>query len=271
MFIPEPGFFFLEADLSQAESRVVYCLTGDPGLIAHAHSNPWEYDDHKRTASIIFRVPQPDVTKEQRYFGNPPRHARHYGMRGRRMSENLLKEGIVRTDDECEHWLTTLGEAEPGIDRWQRQVRQTILRDRMLANSWGQTIDFQYERLSDELYRVGYAWSPQSEIANLLNQWGWLPLRAWIKAGRMQSRIRLQNHDALLIATLPDEAYDVACFLQQSLERPRTYNGVECVIPVEYKVGLTWATKHEFKRLPDRYGFNEVIKEMLGKKGEKAA
>lgn len=273
-FIPDPGCFFLEVDLSTAESRCVYCLTGDPALIAYAQSKPWEFDDHRRTATIVFNLPADTewngrrvissrVDKDQRYFAKHTRHAAHYGERGRRMSDNLLKEGIVRTADECDRWLDSLLAVDRGIPDWHRQVRQQVLRDRTMGNSWGHTVDWTYERLSDDLYRMAYAWQPQSEIQELLNQWGFIPLDRMIQRDRLRSRINVNMHDSLLISTTLDEAYDIAAFLRESLERPRTYGGVKCSIPTELKCGTTWQCSLEFKRLPSRAEFATAVREML--------
>jgi len=267
-YVPDPGHVLLEADLSTAESRVVYCLTGDADLIAIARSTPDEFDDHKRTATLLFGL-TPDATwhgirycahptKDQRYFAKRTRHAAGYGMRGATMSEGLLKEGIVRTPDECDAWITRLLEVDAPVKAWQRATRIAVMRTRRMENSWGCVIDWADERLSDDLYREAYAWRPQSEIGCLMLSWGVAPLHTWLTQRRSAARIVNTVYDSVIVSTPPGDAYDIAAFLVGSLERPRVYDGVACVIPVELKLGATWRGDVEFKRLPDRATFTEA-------------
>lgn len=276
-YVPDPGHVFLEADLSTAESRVVYCLTGDPALIAIARSSPEEFDDHTRTATMVFGL-APDAvwheiaycahpTKEQRYLAKRVRHASHYGMRGATMSDGLLKDGVVRTPEECDQWIERLLDTDAPIRAWQRAVRIAVLRTRRLTNSWDCTIDLADERLSDDLYREAYAWRPQSEIGCLMLSWGVIPLHAWLT--RRGSAARLVNtvYDSVLVSTPPDEAYDLAAFLAETLERPRVYDGVVCTIPLEFKLGRTWQGDVGYKRLPDRATFTEAARTLARPRG----
>lgn len=265
-FVPDDGCIFLEGDLSQAEKRIVDVLTGDPALIANAQSKPWEFDAHTHNAAIIFNVPVATVTKEQRYMGKRAVHASNYGMHGKRLSEALLMDDIVRLPDECQGMIDAYLNACPAIRTWQRDVRKTIMRRGRLVNSWGRELNFAGERMHDDTYRRGYAFVPQSEIGDLLNQWGLVPMWRWLRTNRMRSRINLQCHDALLISCPPDEAYTVAWYMRETLERPRVYNGVELSIPVEFALGRTWAKEREFKQLPDRTEFEATIQELLDRK-----
>jgi hypothetical protein len=262
-FIPDDGCFFLEGDLSQAESRVVYALTADPALTAKAQSKPWEYDTHTHNAAMIFNIPVAQVTKEQRYLGKRAIHAGHYGMHGKRLSEAFLLDGIVRTPDECQTMIDAYFTACPAILTWQATVRKTIMRTGTLTTSWGRTLSFAGERLNDDTYRRGYAFQPQSEIGDLLNQWGLVPVWRWLKRERMQSHINCQIHDALLISVTPDEAYDVATFMADTLERSRHYNTIPLSIPVEFSLGRSWVKEREIKQLPDRYTFNATVRDLL--------
>ena len=73
----------------------------------------------------------------------------------------------------------------------------------------------------------------------------------------------MQTHDSLTVSCPAEEAYDVAAFLRESLERPRTYYGTSLVIPVEVKIGRTWKMDHEYKRLPDRDEFDATVRDIL--------
>jgi uracil-DNA glycosylase family 4 len=252
-FVPEPGWWFVEADLSQAEDRIVKMLaaavTSNAALRDRARAQPWENDEHRRAAAIIFKHPTLDaVTKHERYLGKRVRHATNYGMGGRTLSEDLLKDGLTLTTDECDRMIQAIHHADPEIQAWQAAVRQQVLHHRALVNSWGRMRTFDHERLDDEAYRSAYAFVPQSEVPDLINQYGLVPVASWLHDRR--SRLHLQVHDSLLLSCPIDEMWDVMHFLATSLARPRRIGGESLVIPVEFKVGRTWAGELEFKRFP---------------------
>lgn len=273
LYKPDRGMFFLEVDLSQAESRVVYCLTGDPDLIAIARLQPWEFDDHNRTAGIVFRKPLDGkwpcglsryaVTKDERYFGKRTRHASNYGLRGRRFSDELLKEGYVKTPEECEQWIDTLMSRDAAIPRWHQRVRQMVLRDKAITNGFGTVLDFEFERLSDDLYRRAYAFEPQSMVGMILNEYGFKPLDAWLVEAEMLSKINLQRHDSLTISTIPEEAWAIWQFLRASLDVEQTYYGTRLAIPCELKLGLDQSMGVEFKKPPTKDEFDNAVARML--------
>src|SRR5579872_6066211 len=97
---------FLEVDLSQAEDRVVKCYTKSPRLIERARAMPWENDEHIRAAKVLFGAEI--VTKEQRYTAKRSRHGGNYGMSGKKLSEEMLKDGYTYTPKECDAFITKI-------------------------------------------------------------------------------------------------------------------------------------------------------------------
>ena len=255
--------FLLELDLSQVESRIVYMLTRDESLIKEARALPWEYDMHTENAREIFKLPpQAPVTKEQRYLGKRTVHAAQRGMRGKTMSEHMLKDGFVLTPTQCEVFIDSYFSAKrPVQDIYFFETGMTVRRDRKLRNSWGREIEWKYDRFSDDLYREAYSWVPQSEAAELLNQWGLIPAFRFLK-GR-ETKLCGQIHDALLLETNYKEAYAVANHIRSSLERPRIYSdGNELVVPVSMKIGRTWKGDHEFVKFPEFDEFHTKLSEL---------
>src|SRR5688572_14671325 len=62
-FIPEPGWWFVSADYSQVELRIVAHLSGDTGLIDAFTAGE---DIHRRTAAEVLGLPIGSVTPDQR-------------------------------------------------------------------------------------------------------------------------------------------------------------------------------------------------------------
>lgn len=248
----------LECDLSQAEGRVVYVRSRDAKLIELARTRPDEFDMHTHNASVIFGCEPKLVTKEQRYLGKKTVHGAQRGLGGEKMAGELLKDGHVISAWECSKFLRAYLN-DTGLDRsYMPEVRKRLLQDRVLINAWGRRWSVKYERMNEDLYRRGYSWYPQSDVADLLNQRGFLPLSRFIRREGLQARINLQVHDSLVISTPPNEAYTIARFLRDSLETPIDYEGIPLAMPVEVKLGRTWKGDVEFKKLPKRAAFTEI-------------
>lgn len=248
-------------DLSRAEERVQLMLGRDPRDIEQARSHPDEFDSYKDTAAGIYGVPYEKVQKPQRQVGKFTTLAALRGLAGPRMSDELLKQGLVFTGDECTRWLSAYHARHPAIEHaYFPEVRKQVFRNRALANTWGRVIRFDDERLSDELYRQAYSFLPQSEVADLMNQWGLVPLWRAIRDNPLDAvaNINAQIHDALLISCQPEAAYGIALWLRNHLERPRLYLGEAMTVPLSYKLGSTWKGSVEFTRLPSRSDFTDA-------------
>lgn len=264
---------FLEADLSQSEGRMVLALTNDPEMVRLARTKPWEFDMHVHNAAIVFQQSPEELLswkktnrveyEKRRYLGKRSVHGAQRDMHGGRLSQLLLLDGHVVSVDTCDKYLRSYHAKYPSIREWFRDIRKLVMRDKMLVNSWGRRIDFRYDRLDDELFRQAYSFLPQSENADLLNQWGLLP--TWMFVKSLTNRPpNVQVHDSLLCSLEPMHVYDVAVFIRDNLERPRIYAGNSLVIPVEFKLGINWGADEQkgegvsFKRLPPRKEFEEI-------------
>ena len=257
-------------------------LTRSPRLIKLARLKPWEWDAHVHSASIAFGKNDDGINKDERYIGKRGRHATNYDMHGRRLSDELLKEGYTFTSDECQAIIDRLHRDSPEVKEvFHKEIRKEIMRARCLTNSWGFIIDYTYERLNDDLYRRGYAFRPQSDIGILMNKWGLVPLHEFLQQpcchehthtyGRLphefaSSRainINLHMHDSLTISTPPEHAWEVAEFMRQRLERPLYYYGEPLTVWCEFTLGRTWEGDHEFKQLPSRKEFTEIAHSLV--------
>jgi len=239
-------------------------LTRDPALVAEAQSKPWKYDMHTNSAKLIFSLPlETEVTYDQRYLGKKAVHGAQRDMSGYRLSDELLKEGYVKTQDECDLMIAKYHQMKPAIKQvYFAEVRDIIWNKRSLTNSWGRTIKWKHDRFEVELYKEGYSWMPQSEAAELLNQWGLIPTWKYIREHKLRSKIVAQVHDELLIETIVEEAWFVAECFRWYIERPRDYSGNQLVVPVTLAVGKNWAGDFEWKKFPGREEFNSKCEEL---------
>ena len=264
IFVPDDDRIFVEVDLSQAEDRIVkvlaYCVAPRQELLDRARAMPWENDEHKRAAMVIFHIPDTAVSKDQRYIGKRGRHAGNYGLGGQGLADQLIKDGYVYTPAECADFIAAVIDRDtPEIREWQKATRIEILKRKRLMNDWGRVLDFTWDRMDNDTFRRAYAFLPQSSVPSILNQYGTIPLHRAIRANGWRAAINVNGHDSLLISVHHEDAWKVYDFTRRSLERPRYYGDkkIELTIPTEAKIGLNWAFEGgaEFKRPPSRDEF----------------
>lgn len=261
LFLPEPGHVLLEVDGSAVEGRLGFVHTHDHELIRLARLRSSVFDQHKYVASLIFLKPEAEVTRDERQVAKSINHAAMRDVQGLRISETLLKDGFVFSEEACEGHLTAYHKAFPAIRQWQQRIRRELRARKRLVNAWGRVWDVRYEVMNAELFRRGYSWLLQSECAEWMNTRGFVPVWQYVR-GR-QSRLLLHEHDGLVLSCPVEEVYDVALFLKEHLEVPRTYDGVELSIPLEYKVGRSWGESEEYKELPSRKELEATSKALM--------
>jgi len=250
-FLADAGTVLLRCDLSQAESRIVDMLTLHAKHLDRARSQPWDRDVHREAAAIVFGISESEVTEDQRYLTKRAKYAGVYDITATELSRQLAKEAIFQSPEHCQKLINKA--VEPPIREWQQRVRATIMRDRVLGNSWGWTFDFSHLRLDRETYKRGYAFQPQSEIAFLMHHWGFLALATAIKERRFNARINAHVHDELVISVNTNQVYEVMQFLKESLERPRRYSSAgPLVVPCTWALGRTWKGDRKWDRFPER-------------------
>lgn len=238
-FVPDPGCVFVQFDLSQIEDRVVKFLTGAERMRALARRPPWEADIHKETAAAIFRVAESEVTKEQRYLGKRTRHAKNYDMGEDVFSDTLLKDGVVRTPEECRMYLGALRDSEPEVPEWQRETRAKLMFERRLQASCGFTWHFDYHRLNRETYKSAYSLVPQHEAVCILNTHGLVPLDRWLEK-HGAGRINVHAHDALLASVRPAMVPAYVAEAWRLLTRPWPVAGALMPVFVSCEIGKSW-------------------------------
>ena len=257
---------FLQADLSQAENRVGLMLTRDPRMIELARTAPWELDMHSFNAGIVFgddhmarmKRENPSEFKELRQLGKAISHGGQRGMGGQKLSDRIFKvTSRYIPPDVCDKHLAAYMRYYAPLKDYFKDIRLQIVKYRALLNSWGRLLRFTYDHLDDDaVFREAYSFLPQSEVADLLNQYGFRPLYAEMMR-RYNRPVNLQVHDSLLVSVPAEDAYDVAMFLKDALERPRIYYGAPMTIPVSFSVGSTWDVEYEFAKPFSRAEFDE--------------
>jgi len=264
-FLADEGCVFIRIDMSQIEDRVVKMYTRQPKMVELANRHPSEYDAHTHNASKIFGISEEEVDYDRRYFGKKVVHGSQRALGANGLSEALLKEGYFKTPKQCQAMIDAYFKEFPEIyDHYFPFIRKLMMKYRSLTNTWGRVIHFKYDQFDNALYRRGYSWPPQSECADLLNQWGIIPAYKYVVQNRLRTRLNMQIHDEVAASCPPEEAYDYTMFVVKSLEQPRYYFGNKLVVPAEVTIGKDWKdSEHEFKKMPSRKEFEEVVYSVL--------
>jgi DNA polymerase-1 len=259
MFIPDPGFIFLEPDLSGAEARVVAILADDFRLLK---AFKYDIDIHRLTAAWIFNcAPEEDlelfwksedaigslaakinsilkwnIDDEQRQLGKKFRHAGNYDMQKRTASENA---GI--SEWRAEQILKKFHDTNPNIRlKFHKEIQEALSnnnrtlvspngRQRLFLNKWG-----------DELFKEAYAQIPQSTVSDQNKK------AAMACEYRIPSlQILVESHDSFL-AQIPINELDAAIpIIREEMESEIDFKNCSLSrgilkIPCEIKIGENW-------------------------------
>lgn len=210
LFVPDPGYVIIDADLDRADVQVVIWEADDDDLKAKIREG---VDLHIENAKDIFGLRSiHDVTKLQRqqtkgfvhgtnYAGKPPTMAKTVGLT------------THEADQAQKRWFS----AHPGILEWHRRTEMQLQTTRTVYNMFGYR-RFYFERI-EGLLPQALAWNPQSTVGivtnrGLMNIYQDLP----------QVQLLLQVHDSLVFQ-IPHNA--VGTLL------PKIKTALEIVIPYD--------------------------------------
>lgn len=261
--ISDRNMIYVYPDGEQAEARMVGRLAQDAVYNAIFESGD---DVHLLMAERIFGIPYEEGLR--RYKENPDSfeerdlakrtvHANNYGMGVKKFSQ------IIRKHINIAKLLSTRYHQEfPGIQgTFQAGVRKQLEQSRLLWNPFGRRRQF-FGRMDEELYRKGYAYIPQSTIADWLDigclrlwkLWKnkleipehdpmckYLDVREYAGQG-LWVEPSIQIHDGLLTQVPANQIRQAIPFIRQVLGFPIHLDDGPLTIPVDIKIGTRWGT-----------------------------
>lgn len=235
MFIPDDDKVFINADLSQAEARVVAALAGETRLMQIFERGG---DIHRRNAANIFRKPEEEVTYDERTLAKRIIHASNYGMGPVTFAKTA---GI--SIPESKRLLNAYFAEYPRIRLWHMQIASILKRSgRVLVTPLGRKRIF-LNKWNDALLKEAYAYQAQSTVADLLN----MGLRATHEHYKNSDvEILLQIHDAILLQCPRDMVPEVARTVKRLLEIPIEINNHTLLIPADITVGDSWGSLEDY-------------------------
>jgi uracil-DNA glycosylase family 4 len=228
IFIPDEGKVFVNADLSQAEARVVAWLAQEDRLIQVFRDGG---DIHSRNAAKIFRKAEVDVTASEREIAKRVIHASNYGMGPITFSRQAGVKVV-----EAKRLLNAYFAEFPRIKLWHMSIDNQLRNTRTLVTPLGRRRTF-FNRWDESLKKEAYAYIPQSTVADLLNMG---LRRLYARYLGTDVEVLLQIHDAVLLQVPIKKVSEIAQEVKNILTIPLTINHREMVIPVDISTGNTW-------------------------------
>jgi DNA polymerase-1 len=235
-FVAKEGWFFVAADYSQIELRVLAHVSQDAELLDAFHR---DQDVHARTAAAVYGIPIQEVTKVQRSIAKTVNFGLIYGQSAFGLSQ--------QTDldfDEAERFIDTYFAKYPGVKKWLDKTRneahvegyvETLLgRRRYFPELKGQRRAYAGARAAAARQAIN---APIQGTAADILKIAMINLDRLLDARGLQARMVLQVHDEVVLEVPADE-------LEKVIEATRTEmeNAYQLSVPlkVDIEFGEDW-------------------------------
>jgi DNA polymerase-1 len=240
VFIAQPGWKLIEADLEQAEARLVAWFAQDKVLIDFLLSGG---DIHRWNASIIFSTTMEKITTEQRYFAKRVVHGFNYGLGpGHLVDMARLEANVFITMAEAKVMKAKYFAGCPSVVKWHGEIERIMSKgDRTLVTPFGRRRTF-YGRPGPDLHRKMVAFTPQSTCVDYANT---AMVRIALRFPEGKAHMLLQTHDGM-VATVRDEVVkDCRQIMLEELATRLVIHNRDLVIPAAIKIGQNWGDVRE--------------------------
>jgi DNA polymerase-1 len=226
------------ADYSQIELRLLAHLSQDPELLATFQRDG---DIHRHTASLIYGVPESEVTSEQRSAMKAVNFGIIYGM-----SAFGLSKGLEISNQDAATFIEEYFARYPRVRAYLNEQIETAKRDGYVQTLLGrrryipelQSPDGTMRQFGE---RIAVNAPIQGTAADIIKL-AMVHLAARLEQDGLKSRMILQVHDELVFETPPEERARLAGLVREVMEAP-----VELSVPLKVviKAGPNWLQMQE--------------------------
>lgn len=246
-FIPlKSGHVIVAADYSQVELRILGHLTQDPGLLKAFQENQ---DIHAYTASLIFEVPEKDVTPQMRDTAKRVNFGIIYGMSAFGLAKDL---GISQADAQefIDKYFSRYPKVKDFMDNAIRQCQEkgfvtTLLNRRRYIPE----INSPNESMKQFAQRQAINTPVQGSAADLMKL-AMIGIHRELKERKLASQILITVHDELVLDVPGKEKDEIVALLRKRMEHPfvlpeATQMELSVPIKVSIKTGANWLEAKE--------------------------
>ena len=237
VFIPEPGYLFIDADYSQIELRVLASMSGDENLI-EAYQNA--SDIHRITASQVFHIPFEKVNDLQRRNAKAVNFGIVYGISSFGLSQDL---SISRKEaaEYIEQYFKTYPGIKEFLDQAVKNAKElgyagTLLKRRRPVPEL-RSSNFMQRSFGE---RVAMNSPIQGTAADIIKI-AMIRVNERLKKEGLKSRLILQVHDELLVEAAIEEEEQVKTILREEMTGAvKLRVGLE----IDMNTGRNWYEAH---------------------------
>ncbi len=214
-FIARPGFYFLAADYSQVELRVLAHISQDKAL---KKAFLEDQDIHKTTAAAVYGIPVEEVSYNQRRFAKAVNFGLIYGMGAYRLARDS-----DLTLAEAEEYIQAYFEQFPGINDYLEQTKLQARQEGYVATLLGRRRYFPIFKASSRINRQ-FEMRAEREAVNHRIQGTAADIlkiamiqlhdRLMVK---FQAKILLQVHDELVLEAPENELENVRALVVKTM------------------------------------------------------
>ncbi|MBN2830317.1 MAG: DNA polymerase I [Candidatus Cloacimonetes bacterium] len=238
-YAQEANCKIVSADYSQIELRLLAILSKDAEMIKAFNE---KIDIHRRTASLIFDVPEELVTKEQRSQAKTINFGIIYGMGSVKLSQTL---NISRKD--ATKFIENYFKTFPTIKDWMEKAKQFAHQNEYCETMWGRRLYLPWinkgGKSEADSERVAINMPIQGSAADVIKI-AMINIHNKIKKNK-DIRMIIQVHDELVFEVdfyYLDEAIKL---IREEMENalPEAYKGI-VPLTVDIGVGDNWFEAH---------------------------
>lgn len=237
VFIPKPGFVFLDSDYSQIELRILAHMSEDENLIAAYNSDE---DIHRITASQVFNTPLNEVTKTQRSNAKAVNFGIVYGI-----SSFGLSQDLSISKKEAAKYIEKYFETYPKVHEFlnglvssakEKEYSVTMFKRRRPIPELSSS-NFMQRSFGE---RVAMNAPIQGTAADIIKL-AMIGVYHKLKELGLKSKLILQVHDELLIETAKDEVDIVKSILDEQMKNAAR---LSVALVVDTNEGSNWLEAH---------------------------
>lgn len=228
LFLPEDGYVVGDADLAQADARIV-AWDADDATLKEIFLNP-KLDLHTENAITIFgSCPTKDHPNRKKAKAGV--HAVNYGVHAPTLAKTL---GI--TVQEAEYFIRRWLEAHPAIKVWQERIYSEVMGNKVIRNAFGFEKKFFGNFDNPMLLNEALAWIPQSTVGIIINK-VWMMME---ELDQSEVYVTMQTHDSLNFEIRKDALPVVAKQIKHCFDRAIVPYDDPLVIPGTLGIGVDY-------------------------------
>ena len=233
MFVPRPGWVFVDADYSQIELRVLAHIAEDP-LMREAFRTG--QDIHTATASQVFGVLPEEVTPLQRRHAKAVNFGIVYGI-----SEFSLSEDIGVSRHEAKAYMDSYLDRYAGVRAYMREIVAEAKDRGFVTTMFGRRryipeLKSSNFNIRQGAERIALNTPIQGTAADLIKL-AMVRVDQALREAGLQAKLILQVHDELIVECPPEETEQVRAIVTGQME---SVAQLSVPLVAEAKVGHTW-------------------------------